>query len=165
MREPRLSLVVAMDRERGIGREGKLPWHLPVDLRRFRAITLGKTVLMGRRTYESIGKPLPDRRNIILSRDPAFQAIGCETYTSYECVLECLTEEVEVMVIGGSSIYSRFLPFADRLFLTYVDTVSGADVFFPKIDYSSWEQVESKYIPADSKNDHDCKFGVFKKRK
>ena len=159
-----LSLVAAMDRERGIGRRGALPWHLPVDLRRFRAITIGKTILMGRKTYESIGKPLPDRRNIILSRDPAFRPVGCETYSSYQYARECLSQEVEVMIIGGASIYSRFLPEADRLFLTRVDTISGADVFFPEIDYSIWEKVESEYVPADTKNPHGCTFEVFKKR-
>jgi dihydrofolate reductase len=120
---------------------------------------------MGRRTYESIGRALPDRRNIILSRDPEFRAIGCETYTSYQCVLQSISKEIEVMVIGGASIYSQFLPVADRLFLTSVDTISGADVFFPKIDYSTWQQVDSEYVPADSKNIHDCTFEVFKKRK
>ena len=154
-----------MDRKRGIGQGGVLPWHLPIDLRRFRAITVGKTILMGRRTYESIGRALPDRRNIILSRDPEFRAIGCETYTSYQCVLQSISKEIEVMVIGGASIYSQFLPVADRLFLTSVDTISGADVFFPKIDYSTWQQVDSEYVPADSKNIHDCTFEVFKKRK
>jgi dihydrofolate reductase len=164
MSGPTFSLVAAMDREQGIGRRGELPWHLPTDLRRFRSITMGKTIVMGRKTYQSIGRPLSGRRNIILSRDPSFRVAGCETFASYRCILESLTKEMEIMVIGGASIYSRFLPAADWLFLTHVNTVSGADVFFPEIDYSVWDQIETKDVPADKKNAYDCRFDVLKKR-
>lgn len=137
----RVSLIAACGRDRAIGVQGKLPWHLPADLRRFKAQTLGKPVLMGRKTYESIGKPLPGRRNIVISRQ-ARQWQGCETAASLSAALHLAAQDgcEEVFVIGGGEIYAAALPLAQRLCLTEVeqDTPLG-DAFFPVLNSTEWE--------------------------
>ncbi|GEM84349.1 MAG: dihydrofolate reductase [Meiothermus sp.] len=148
----KIALVVAMDKNRAIGRGGALPWHLPDDLKRFRALTLGKTVLMGRKTYESIGRPLPQRRNVVLTRDPAFHAEGLEVVHSLE---EALKLGDELMVIGGGEVYAMFLPLATHLYLTLVDTaVSGADAFFPQWDRAGWRETYRAFHPPDERHAH-----------
>lgn len=143
----KIALVVAMDQNRAIGRAGALPWHLPDDLKRFKALTLGKTVLMGRKTYQSIGRPLPHRRNVVLTRDPSFGAEGVEVVHSLE---EALKLDEELMVIGGGEIYALFLPLATHLHLTLVDTaVTGADAFFPVWSSQDWSETFREFHPAD----------------
>ena len=134
----RINLIAAHGRDRAIGIQGKLPWRLPEDLRRFKAHTLGKPVLMGRKTYESLGKPLPGRRNIVITRQ-ARQWEGCETASSLEAALQMVADSEEVFVIGGGEIYTAALPLAQHLYLTEVeqDTPQG-DAFFPELD-SRWE--------------------------
>ncbi|GIW24530.1 dihydrofolate reductase [Meiothermus sp.] len=146
----KIAFVVAMDRNRAIGRAGALPWHLPDDLKRFRALTLGKTVLMGRKTYESIGRPLPKRRNVVLTRDPAFGAEGVEVVHSLE---EALQLDEELMVIGGGEIFALFLPLATHLHLTLVDTtVPDADTFFPPWNAAEWRETYRAYHPTDEQH-------------
>jgi len=142
-----IAFVVAMDRMRAIGRNGALPWHLPSDLRRFKALTVGKTVLMGRKTFESIGRLLPQRRNVVLTRDPTFGIEGLEVIHTLE---EALALDNEIMVIGGGEIYKLLLPFATLLHLTLVDTViETADTFFPQLDINNWCEVLREFHPSD----------------
>lgn len=141
-----LSLILAADVNHAIGKGGKLPWHLPEDLKFFKKMTDGKPIIMGRKTYESIGRPLPNRTNIVLTRDESFSATGVLTVNSKEEALELaaknLGETDEAMVIGGAEIYNMFLPEAHRIYLTRVYTeVKGADAHFP-IDDHAWHQVE-----------------------
>lgn len=146
----KIALVVAMDKNRAIGRGGALPWHLPDDLKRFRALTLGKIVLMGRKTYESIGRPLPQRRNVVLTRNPAFQAEGLEVVHSLE---EALKLGDELMVIGGGEVYAMFLPLATHLYLTLVDTtVPGSDAFFPPWDRAGWRETYRAFHAPDERH-------------
>jgi dihydrofolate reductase len=127
----KLALIAAVARNRGIGLAGKLPWHLPDDLRRFKRITSGHTVLMGRKTWEALGRPLPHRRNVVLSRTPV---PGAETYASIDAARAALSQEEWVFVIGGGEIYRQTLPLADLLYLTIVDKDVEADTFFPEYE-------------------------------
>lgn len=138
-RDPRVVLVAARDRRGAIGRDNALPWHLPEDLKRFRRITLGHPVLMGRRTAESIGRPLPGRRNLVLTRGAAAPFAGQEVVRSFAEALAMAGETL--MVIGGGEVYALALPHADVLELTEVDTVvEGATAFFPAFDESAWKE-------------------------
>ena len=149
MNGPSLTLIAAMDRNRAIGKGGRLPWHLPDDLRRFKARTLGKTVLMGRKTFASIGRPLPRRRNVVLTRDPGFRAEGVVVVHTLEAALA----DGEILVIGGGEIYAQTLPLARRLWLTLVDTeIAGADAHFPGFDPSEWKETGRVFHPADEQH-------------
>jgi len=143
----KIALVAAMDKNRAIGRAGALPWHLPDDLKRFRALTLGKTVLMGRKTYQSIGRPLPKRRNAVLTREATFAAEGLEVVHTLEDALKLADE---LMVIGGGEVYALFLPLATHLHLTLVDTaIPDADTFFPEWNPAQWRETYREFHPAD----------------
>jgi len=157
-----LALVWAMDKHRVIGREGRLPWHLPADLRRFKAITLGHTVIMGRRTFASIGRPLPERRNLVLSRDSAFDAAGVTVCTDLEQALRVAGSD-PVFVIGGAEVYRSALPRADRLHVTLVDAAVEGDVRFPDYDESAWRLVAAESHPADARNAHAMRFLEFER--
>ena len=164
MREtPALSLIVAMDRARLIGRDGTLPWHLPNDLKRFRALTLGKPIIMGRRTHLSIGRPLPERRNLVLSRDPAFTAAGCEVVDSLDAALARLARAAEAFVIGGAALYAEALPRAVRLYLTEVDAELEGDVRFPALDPDAWREVAREARPRDERHAYDYCFRVLER--
>ncbi len=143
----RVSLIVAMARNGVIGRDGGLPWHLPEDLRHFKELTLGKPIIMGRLTHESIGRPLPGRTNIVISRNPAHDAPGCVVVTSLADAIKHAATLVgvdgEVMVIGGAQIYREALPRADRLYLTRVEVDAEGDTVFPELDASDWLLVSS----------------------
>jgi len=143
---PRLNLIVAWARERVIGRAGALPWHLPEDLRRFRRITMGYPILMGRATWDSIGRPLPGRRSIVLTRNPRWSAAGCETAPSLEQALAMCEGAAEVFVIGGAQVFERALPGARRLFLTRIDADFPGDVHFPPIDLAAWRQTACEHL-------------------
>lgn len=146
-------LIAAMDRHRVIGRDGDMPWHLPEDLRHFKRTTLGHPVIMGRLTWESIGRPLPGRRNVVVTRDSTHVAEGCEVVTSMEAALERAAAGdggERLMVIGGGEIYRLALPWADELVLTHVDVaVDGGDTWFPDIDEAAWEEIDRRDLPAD----------------
>ncbi len=135
-----LTIVVAMDRNRLIGDEDRLPWRLAADLRRFKALTMGKPMVMGRLTHESIGRALPGRRNIVLSRDPHYRAEGCEVAASLDEALELCAGVDEVMIIGGAQLYAEALPRADRLHLTLLDGSFSGDTWFPPYDRSQWRE-------------------------
>ncbi|MEQ8207175.1 MAG: dihydrofolate reductase, partial [Woeseia sp.] len=123
-------------------------WHLPEDLKRFRSTTMGKPIVMGRLTHESIGKALPGRRNIVISRQPGYTAVGCEVVASPEAALAAAAGEDEVMIIGGGRIYEQMLPMTDRIYLTRVRSEPNGDAFFPALNESEWQLVESEDFPA-----------------
>ena len=144
----KISLIVAVSRNGVIGRDNQLPWHLPEDLKYFKSVTMGKPILMGRKTYDSIGRPLPGRTNIVITRDPQWQAAGVEVASSLQDAM-ALAEQAcalagaeEIMVIGGEQIYSMTLPVADRLYVTQVDAEVEGDAYFPDVDLACWTQVD-----------------------
>lgn len=141
---PRLSIIVARARNGVIGRDNALPWHLPEDLRHFRATTLGHPVVMGRHTFESIGRPLPGRRNIVLSRDPGWSASGCERAGSLDEAMALCAGQPEVFVIGGAQVYRDALEHADRLIVTEVDVDVEGDARFPAPDPLQWRVVDAR---------------------
>ncbi len=153
-----VSLIAALDRRRGIGKDNQLPWRLPADLKRFREITTGHHIITGRKTYESIiamgGKPLPGRTTIIITRNQGYSAEGCFVVHSLADALALARTrgEQEAFVIGGAEIYAQALPHADRLYLTLVDAEVEADAFFPEFDQSAWQIKESREMAADEKN-------------
>ncbi|GAB4346542.1 MAG: type 3 dihydrofolate reductase [Gammaproteobacteria bacterium] len=159
-----LSVIAAMGRGRVIGCGNRLPWHLPADLKHFKAVTLGKPVVMGRLTYESIGRPLPGRRNIVISRDPDYRAEGCEVVDSLAGALEAACDAEEVMVIGGATIYQQALPQAGRLYLTLIDENFEGDAWFPAWRESEWRQVASESHAPDEANPHPYRFVVLERR-
>ena len=145
-----LSLIAALDRHRAIGKGNALPWHLPADLKRFKALTLGKPVLMGRKTAESIGRALPGRRNLVLTRSGRVPFDGMEAVASIEAAIALADE---VCVIGGGEVYALALPMATHLHLTHVDTVvDGADAFFPAFDVNDWRVVSREAHAVDEKH-------------
>ena len=159
-----ISLVVAASKNHVIGRDGGLPWHLPDDLRHFKRITTGKPVIMGRKTYESIGRPLPERRNLIMTRDPDFAAEGCETVSTLTEAMELVSGADEVMIIGGGQVYRDFLPLADRVYLTRVLADVEGDTHFPALDETVWQLVSCEHHDADDKHAYAFELMVFERR-
>ena len=153
----RISFVVAFDRNKVIGKNGGLPWRLPDDMRRVRQVTMGKPLIMGRRTYESIGRPLSGRTNIVLTRDPAFHPEGVLTARTPEEALGLAGSAPEVIVFGGAQVFRQFLPMADRIYLTQVDADVGGDTYF---DFNStdWRVVENVPHPADERHPYPFNF-------
>ena len=147
---PTLTLIAALARNRVIGRDNRLPWHLPADLRFFKQSTLGKPLLMGRRTWESIGRPLPGRRMIVLSRDRDYRAPGCVVVHSLDAALDVAGAVPELMVIGGAELYRQTLPRAQRLCLTRVEAEVPGDTWFPDWDAGEWQLVADEAHPADA---------------
>ena len=134
-----LTLIVAMDAQRGIGIDNRLPWHLPEDLAHFKRLTTGHPILMGRKTFESIGRPLPNRRNIVISRNPAWRHEGAETAASLEAAITLL-DGAAGYVIGGAEIYRQALPLASQLIITQIAHTYACDAFFPAIDAADWTE-------------------------
>lgn len=159
-----LSLIVAMDRRGVIGRDGRLPWHLPADLRRFRAVTMGKPIVMGRKTHESIGRPLPGRENIVLSRDPDFVAPGCTVLHGMDEVAVHCRDAAEIMIMGGADLYRQCLPDARRIYLTQVECEVAGDTFFPVWEPRLWLELESETHAADPANEFSHRFIVLERR-
>ena len=144
-----------------IGKDNGLPWKVPADLQFFKKVTMSKPIVMGRKTFESIGRPLPGRKNIIITRDKNYQAEGCEVCFSIEQAIEKAGEVEELMVIGGANIYQQFLDRADRLYMTRVLGEFEGDAWFPEVDFSQWHLVEKEDHKADEKNECDYSFQVF----
>ncbi|GIX35411.1 MAG: dihydrofolate reductase [Lysobacteraceae bacterium] len=152
---PRLAIIAAFDRHRAIGRGNALPWHLPDDLRRFRRLTMGAPVLMGRRTAESLGRALPGRRNLVLSRRGACPFAGMEGVGALEQALERCADAERLWVIGGGEVYAQCLPQAEEMYLTLVATeVADADAYFPAFDAAEWEVRAREPHPADARHAH-----------
>jgi len=159
-----ISIIAAMDRNHLIGNNNQLPWHLPADFAHFKSTTMGKPIVMGRKTFESIGKPLPGRINIVLSRNPETQFDGVVCVSSFEEALAAAPEAQEIMIIGGSTIYEMLLPQTNRMYLTYVDAAFEGDAWFPEFDENQWLESESETRPADEKNAYDCRFVTLDKK-
>ena len=159
-----ISLIVAASTNNVIGANGDLPWRLSDDLKRFKATTMGKPIIMGRLTWESIGRPLPGRQNIVITRQPGYSAEGCDVVASVDEALEAAGAVPEVMVIGGGDIYRQLLPRASRIYLTRVDAEIDGDTFFPELDESNWEIVASEAHEADEKNAHAFTFMMLQRR-
>lgn len=153
-----LSIIVATSENQVIGNENALIWHVSADLKRFKQLTTGHTILMGRKTFESIGKALPNRRNIVISRNPNFQAEGCETVASIEDALQLVENEEEVFIIGGGTIYREMWDRADRLYLTLVHAIVDGDTVVPAIDDRKWKQVSREDFQAGEKDDYNYSF-------
>lgn len=136
-----LSLIVALAKNRGIGLRGALPWHVPEDLKRFKALTTGHTILMGRKTHESIGRALPNRRNIVITRSGASFA-GCETAPSLEAALALVKDDPQPFIIGGAQLYAEAMPQVTHLFLTRIERDVEADTFFPELNEAEWREVK-----------------------
>ena len=153
-----LTIVVAMARNRVIGRNNALPWRLSADLQHFRRITLGKPVIMGRKTHESIGRPLPGRENIVVSANRNYRATGCRVTHSLKDALASLPKMSEVMVIGGASLYQETLVCAGRIYLTLVHADIMGDTWFPELDTSQWRQISREDFPADERNNYAYSF-------
>lgn len=159
-----ISLIVAMSANRVIGADNRMPWHLSADLKRFKLITWGKPILMGRKTHESIGCPLPGRQNLVLTSDPTYQAPGCAVVHNLEQARAALPAGTdELMVIGGASLYADFLPEADRLYLTLIHREFAGDVFFPPFDASAWREVERVDVDDDPVVDFAYSFVVMER--
>ncbi len=159
-----VSLIWAMTDNLVIGIENRLPWKLPADMKWFRAQTMGKPIVMGRLTFESFGaKPLPGRRNLIVSRNPDYQAEGAEVFASLEAALAAASEDEEVMVIGGASLYAQALPHADRLYMTLVHADVEGDAHFPAFDMGEWKEMERTDAVADEKNPYPYSFVVLQR--
>lgn len=156
-------MIVAMGSNRVIGAANALPWQLPADLKHFKRTTMGKSLIMGRKTYETIGRPLPGRKNIILTRDETFQAAGCFVVHSVEEALESANGG-EVMIIGGGQIYRQFLPIADRIYATLIDYDFEGDTFFPELSSESWRMVERSQSVIDEKTDMAYSFAIYERR-
>jgi dihydrofolate reductase len=151
-----VSLIAAMARNRVIGRQNRMPWHVPEDLRRFRRLTMGAPVIMGRKTHESLGRPLPGRRNIVVTRQRNASWPGCETAPSLTEALDMTRDASERFVIGGAELYRLALPLADRLYLTLIDADYDGDTWFPEVDWSAWRERSREHsTAADGKVDYD----------
>jgi dihydrofolate reductase len=159
-----ISMIWAMGKNNALGCRNRMPWYLPGDFAYFKRVTMGKPVIMGRKTFESIGKPLPGRTNIIITRDAGFKHEGCIAVNSIDGA-RAYAAEGEVFIIGGAEIYTAFLPLAHKLYITEIDHTFEADTYFPEIDYSQWELVSSEQGIKDEKNPYDYKFLVFERKK
>ncbi len=155
---PIISILVAMDKNGVIGRDGDLPWRLPADLRRVKALTTGNTIIMGRKTFDSIGRPLPNRRSIVISRDTSLYIEGAEVVHSLEAALERAQGDDEIFVFGGAEIFRLTLPLAQRLYLTRVHAQVEGDVHFPNWHPEAWERTEDRSFPADERHDFPYSF-------
>jgi dihydrofolate reductase len=155
-----ISLLVAMDEKRGIGSRGGLPWHISSDLKRFKSITQGHHIIMGRKTWESIGTPLPGRKMVVISNNQNYYAEGCEVMHSLRNALDLTRErgENEAFIIGGGQIFAQALPLADKIYLTLVRTITPADTYFPYYDPSEWITVRREMLPASENDEYATEF-------
>ena len=167
-----IAIYVAIAENGVIGREGGLPWRLSTDLKRFKADTMGKPIIMGRKTYEGIGRPLPGRLNIVVTRDKAWRAEGIEVAHSLGDAIalakvrgRCMAGAEEICVVGGGEIYAQALPLADRLHVTHVLASVDGDAHFPPIDPNTWKVISAEDFPAGEKDSHDTRYTVYERRR
>jgi dihydrofolate reductase len=160
-----VSIVVATDELGGIGREGRLPWHLPEDLKRFKRLTLGKPVVMGRRTWDSIGRPLPGRQNIVVSRQAGLQFEGATVVPSFDAALTAAGDVPEICVIGGAEIYRLAVPRADVVHLTLVHATVATDTRLPPFNAAEWRETARQPQPADARHAHAYSFVTLERRR
>jgi dihydrofolate reductase len=160
-----LSIIAAMDQNQLIGKQGKIPWKLPADLKYFKKTTMGAPIIMGRKTFESIGSPLPGRRNIILTRNRDYAAEGCEIVHSKEEILdEFLEKNEEVFIIGGAEIYKQFLAYCDKLYLTIIEDQFSGDTYFPEIDWEKWDKISEIKGTTDSNNPYSYSYHIYQRK-
>lgn len=159
-----ISVIAALAENNVIGKRNSLPWYLPADLAHFREITTGKPVIMGKNTYDSIGRPLPNRLNIVLSNDRNSKIEGCLVANSLEEALNYVLGAEEVMIIGGASIYKQFLPVAARMYLTRIHHDFEGDVYFPEFDEKEWQENSREDFKADLKNPYNYSFITLEKK-
>ncbi|MDD5146159.1 MAG: type 3 dihydrofolate reductase [Candidatus Pacebacteria bacterium] len=160
-----ISIIAAVADNMVIGKNNALPWHLPADFEYFKKVSLGKPIIMGARTFESIGKALPGRTNIVLSNNPSYRADGCLVASDLEAALKLAEPADEVMIGGGASVYKQFLPLADKMYLTFVHHNFEGDTFFPEFDNNHWQEIFREDRKADEKNSYAYSFVVFERKK
>ena len=160
-----ITFLVAMDKNRVIGRENQLPWHLPEDLKYFKRVTMGHPIAMGRKTHDSIGRILPGRENIVITRQTDYQCDGCTLFYSVEDFVEnCRNKDEEIFVIGGAEIFKEIFAFADRLYITYINEEFEGDTFFPEFDLTEWELLSCEKGIRDDKNPFDYDFRIYNRK-
>lgn len=159
-----ISLLVAMDKNQLIGKDNDLPWRLPADLAYFKRVTMGHPIIMGRKTYDSIGRPLPGRENIIVTRDTSYEAEGCKVIHSIEAIVKMNEQtDQELFVIGGAEIFKEILPHSDRLYITEINEEFDGDTYFPAFDRAKWKVISEEKGIKDEKNPYDYTFLVYEK--
>lgn len=161
MKMAKISIIVAMAKNRVIGKENDMPWHLPADLQHFRKITSGKPIIMGRKTYESIGRPLPKRHNIIISRNTEYKVEGCDVVSSLDEAVKCAGEVEELFIIGGGFLYNQTIDQADRLYLTFIDLEVDGDTLFPEYEHLAIRKIASEHHKKDEQNPYNYEFTEF----
>lgn len=157
------SIIAALANNNIIGNNNQLPWRLPADLRYFKAKTIGKPIVMGRKTYESLGKPLKDRRNIVVTRDLSFIAAGCEIVNSIEEALQLTQNVEETMIIGGATIYAAALPYSNRMYLTFIHQDFQGDTYFPQWNNNEWREIQREEHAADTENPYAYSFVILER--
>lgn len=165
MSYPKVTFIVAAAENNAIGKGNQMPWHLPNDFKYFKAKTMDHSIIMGRKTFESIGKPLPGRRNIIISRQPTLNIEDVDVANSLQDVINYCRDEREIFIIGGAEIFNQAMPMADEILLTRVHTnIEGADAFFPELLESDWELISQEKHNKDDKHQYDYTFEVYKRK-
>jgi len=168
-----ISLLVAMDENRGIGKDNHLPWHLSKDLKRFKALTMGHHIIMGRKTYDSIGRALPGRKTIVVTHNPDYQINTVNNQSGDICIVHSIDEAItfaadagdnEAFIIGGGEIFKQTLPLASRIYLTRVLIHLDCDTFFPELVPDQWEILEEAFVPADEKNEYDSIYQLLSRK-
>jgi len=160
-KKPTVSIIVAMAKNRVIGKDNDMPWHLPADLQHFRKVTTGKPIIMGRKTYESIGRPLPKRHNIIISRNRDYKVEGCDVVGSLEEAVAIAGEVEELFIIGGGFLYNQTIDSADKLYLTFIDLDVEGDTFFPEYEHLNIKKIASEQHYKDDNNPYNHEFTEF----
>ena len=160
----KISIIAALARDRVIGRNAGMPWHLPAELAHFKKLTMGKPIVMGRRTFDSIGKLLPGRLNIVLTRDRTYRLEGGVVVNSIEDALTAAHGAEEIMIIGGGHLYRQLMSRVSRLYLTLIEADVEGDTFFPELNESEWEMKDKVYRPADERNEYAMSFIVLDRK-
>lgn len=159
-----ITIIAAIAQNNALGKDNKLIWHLPADLKRFKQVTLHHHIIMGRKTFESLGKPLPNRTTIIITRNKNYNAKGCLVVNSLEKAIEAAKSDANPYILGGAEIYAQAIKIADKLDITYVHHTFEADAFFPKINTDIWEEVYREDLKADEKNKYNYSFVTYQRK-
>lgn len=154
-------LIAATSQNNALGKDNKIIWHLPDDFKRFKELTSGHHIIMGRKTFESFPKPLPNRTHVVITRQKNYNPEGCTVVNSIEEAFRICPENEDVFLIGGAEIYKLGLPFTDKIELTYINEIFEADAFFPEIDFSEWKLTNEEFHPKDEKHAHDFSFQTY----
>ena len=160
----KVTFIAAMDRNRVIGKENNIPWRIPRDWEYVKETTIGHSIILGRRNFESIGRILPGRRNIVVTRNPDFFFEGCEIVHSVQEVFDLCENEQEIFIFGGEEIYRAFLPYAEKMHITKINHEFKGDTFFPEVDFSEWMEVAVKKGIRDDKNPYSYSFHIYERR-